>query len=100
METVVTVVSTDDAVVTAGVVIIGTGGSSILWKSIPRSAYLLVDFVSIKPFVFKVPSAFLQSLWKSLPIAGAVMLMKSSSVIAAPFVPTFSPFATFTLSVT
>lgn len=99
METVVTVVSTDDAEVTAGVVIIGTGGSSILWKSIPRSAYLLVDFVSINPFVFKVPSHF-SRVMEVAALAGAVMLMKSSSVIAAPFVSDLSPFATFTLSVT
>ena len=79
-------------VVTAVVVVVTTGSEvSYLGSDVgvcdenaditaPIEAYSLEDTTSRNPCVLIEPSAFLHALWKSVPIAGALTLLKSLSV--------------------
>ena len=86
------VVSVVAVVALVVVVVIGGCGVSISWNAAPRMLYrLLFSLTCIKPWVLIEPLELRHAVSKSVPISGAVTRMKSSSEMAAPFVPSLSP---------
>ena len=95
------VVSVVAVVALVVVVVIGGCGVSISWKAAPRMLYrLLFSLTCIKPWVLIEPLELRHAVSKSVPISGAVTRMKSSSEMAAPFVPSLSPLLMAVLALT